>query len=250
MSIIRGGVSMESTKIPQTINSNNSKQIFSEETWKLLNEIMFEHKIKKGSYLFAENESANRLFFVRKGQLKMTKMTDDGKEIMIHLFREGDLLGEIGSLDKGKHCFSTVAKEDCVIGVIYLEDLDFILSNNGKAAMEFVRWMARNNQITNLKLRDLLLYGKKGALCSTLIRLSNSFGEVEEDGISITVNLTNQEFSDMIGTSRETVNRMLSALKKEKVIDYDENGMLRILNLQYLRDECHCEDCPLEVCRI
>ncbi|MCA1318959.1 Crp/Fnr family transcriptional regulator [Bacillus tianshenii] len=241
---------MESTKIPQPPKSDYSKHIFSEETWKLLNEIMFEHKIKKGSYLFAENENSNRLFYVRKGQLKMTKMTDDGKEIMIHLFREGDLLGEFGSLDEGKHCFSAVAKEDCIIDVIYLDDLDFILSNNGKAAMEFVRWMARKNQITNLKLRDLLLYGKKGALCSTLIRLSNSFGEVEGDGITIKINLTNQEFSDMIGTSRETVNRMLAALKKEKVIDHDENGMLRILNLQYLRDECHCESCPVEVCRI
>ncbi|MGP4081775.1 Crp/Fnr family transcriptional regulator [Pseudalkalibacillus sp. R45] len=239
---------MSSCHLLQNYCAFQNTDVFSEETFGLLSEIMVEYKVQKGTFLFAEHETANKIYFVRDGQIKITKTSEDGKELMFHLFQKGDLIGELGTAET--HSFSGKATMDSVIEVIYRKDLETILSSNGKAALEFIKWMDLMNRITSSKLRDLLLYGKNGALCSTLIRLSNSFGKVGKDGISICIKLTNTELAELIGTSRETVNRMLASLKKTKVIDFDSHGYLRILDLDYLRMECRCEDCPIEVCRI
>ena len=104
--------------------------------------------------------------------------------------------------------------------------------------------------MTQTKFRDLMMFGKPGALCSTLIRLHNTYGEPREDGgVPIGKKLTNTELADMTGATRESVNRMLSDLKNAGVVTND-NGYIVIEDLQYLKDLCHCENCPVDICRI
>lgn len=101
-----------------------------------------------------------------------------------------------------------------------------------------------------LKIRDLLLNGKKGALYSTLIRLANSFGIERNDGILINLTLTNQELANFCNTTREYVNRMLSDLRKRHVISMSQSGKILIKDIEYLRTENGCEGCPIEICNI
>lgn len=82
-----------------------------------------------------------------------------------------------------------------------------------------------------------------------LIRLSNSYGVARKDEIFIDIKMNNSEMADMIGATRESVNRMLSDLKKDDVIEY-EDGHVVIKDLAYLRDVCRCENCPKEICRM
>ena len=76
------------------------------------------------------------------------------------------------------------------------------------------------------KYRDLLLYGKKGAFYSTLLRLANSYGVEREDGIFIDIALTNQELAEFAATSRESLNRMLSELRKLGYVAYDKHHLV------------------------
>lgn len=112
-----------------------------------------------------------------------------------------------------------------------------------------MKWMGIDQQKTQTKFRDLLLHGKKGALYSTLIRLSNSYGVQKPDGILIDLALTNQELANFCGMTREVVNRMLSDLKKEKMISMAEGKML-IRDLSYLKTQINCENCPISFCKI
>jgi CRP/FNR family transcriptional regulator len=89
------------------------------------------------------------------------------------------------------------------------------------------------------KFRDLILYGKRGAFYSTLIRLANSYGKQEEDGVLISVPLTNQELANYSGTARESLNRMLSELRKEGVLEY-RGHLLLIKDLDYLKQAIQC----------
>ncbi|MED2971807.1 Crp/Fnr family transcriptional regulator [Fictibacillus sp. B-59209] len=241
---------MKTRDIPSDYSAVQNTEIFSEQTLRLLDGIMLECKIKKGTLLFMDNEAAGKLYFVREGFIKGTKMTEDGKELVLSMFQNGDLIGELNALGDEKHNYSAVASTDSVVGVIQQADLEEMMRNHGEVAIEFVRWTGLMHQITRSKLRDLMLYGKNGALCSTLIRLSNSYGKVGKDGIVLSLQLTNAELAELIGTSRETVNRMLGVLKKDNVINHDENGNLVITDLEYLKNECNCEECPLQVCRI
>ncbi|UUZ85022.1 helix-turn-helix domain-containing protein [Paenibacillus sp. P26] len=103
--------------------------------------------------------------------------------------------------------------------------------------------------MTQTKFRDLMMFGKPGALCSLLIRLNNSYGEACGKHHRIAVKMNNTEMAEMIGATRESVNRMLSEMKKEDVIDM-ESGHVIIKDLDYLRDVCHCENCPKDICRL
>ena len=105
------------------------------------------------------------------------------------------------------------------------------------------------HRTTQTKFRDLLLFGKAGALCSTIIRLSNSYGKPHGEHIIIPMRLTNTELAEMIGSSRESVNRMLADFRRQDIIDYEDN-LIVIKNLDYLREVCHCENCPGNICRI
>jgi CRP/FNR family transcriptional regulator len=69
-------------------------------------------------------------------------------------------------------------------------------------------------------------------------------------GILISQTFTNNDLAELIGTTRETVNRMLSTLKKDGVISLDGEGKLKIKKLNDLKEACSCEDCPIEICRI
>jgi CRP/FNR family transcriptional regulator len=102
---------------------------------------------------------------------------------------------------------------------------------------------------TQTKFRDLVLNGKKGALYSTLIRMTNSYGSTVDEGILIDLSLTNQELGNFCGTSRESTNRILSELKRDDIIT-SLNGKIVVKNLQYLKNEIGCENCPAVYCSI
>lgn len=109
--------------------------------------------------------------------------------------------------------------------------------------------MSLQSRKTQTKFRDLVLYGKKGALYSTLIRLCNSYGITAGNGIVIDLPLTNQELANFCGTSREVVNRLLSDLKKHEIISIAK-GTITVHDVEYLKQEVDCEDCPVEICKI
>src|SRR5690606_20346053 len=100
------------------------------------------------------------------------------------------------------------------------------------------------------KMRDLLLNGKRGALYSTLIRLSNSYGVKQNNGILINIQLTNQDIARFCGATREYVNRLLNELKRKDILALDSTGKILIKDIEYLRKENQCENCPIEICNI
>lgn len=205
--------------------------------------------VNKNSFIYREGEHANCLYWIQEGKVKISKTTEDGKVYVLNLFQDGDFFGQIDFTEGATHTFSAQALENCCIGVLNQCELEMILWQHGELAIQFMKWMGLMHRLTQSKLRDLILYGKTGALCSTLIRLSNSFGIPSEDGVRISFKLTNSELADYIGCARESVNRMLSTLKKAGVIHISE-GCLTITNLDYLKKMCKCENCPKEICRI
>lgn len=85
--------------------------------------------------------------------------------------------------------------------------------------------------------------------CSLLIRLSNSYGVLDGPDTLIGLKINNTEMADIIGATRESVNRMLSDMKKEEVVSF-RSGHIVIQDMDYLRNVCHCENCPKEICRM
>jgi len=222
---------------------------FSERNLQLLTANMTEHRIKAGGHLFWDGETADHLYFIQSGRIKITKSTDEGKELILHMYQAGDLCGQLVPFTASTTSFNAKALEDCVIGALHKADLERLVLGSNDLAIDFMKWMAVNQRIIETKLRDLMMYGKTGALCSTLIRLANTYGVNEGEQIVITKKLTHTELSNLIGATRESVNRLLNDLRKQNVIDYDNDSIV-IKDISRLQDMCHCERCATEVCRI
>ena len=214
-----------------------------------LKQIMYASKFSATSTIFHEGDRANHLYYLQSGMVKLTKLSEEGKEYILSIFRAGDFFGQIDTFQDSRHSFTATATEECEIGVIQKSDLEVVLWQSGDLAVEFMNWMGYMQRLMQTKFRDLLMYGKPGALCSTLIRFANTFGVQDEHGIRIEMKLTNSELADHIGCARESVNRMLAELKRAGAV-LIQDGFITITNLQYLRNICKCESCPIELCRI
>jgi len=233
----------------QHVDGVHNTDCFSPENLSKLKEIMYDHKVAAGSYLFWEGDAADKLYFMKTGRVKITKSSDEGKSFILYMYGQGDLFGQLDPFHDSNHNFNAEVVEDSVIGIIQQKDLETLLWQHGDLAIEFMKWMGLMHRMTQTKFRDLMMFGKPGALCSTLIRLSNSYGQQNGSQILITKKLTNSELADMIGATRESVNRMLSDLKKLNVVSMDNNNIV-IENIDYLKNICQCENCPKDMCRI
>lgn len=216
----------------------------------LLDTVHHLRKIEKGAFLFQEGSNGNELYIVQSGILQISKIIPDGRELTLRMCSSGDFVGELHLFSPSpKYLVSARVIESGQVAVIKREVLEEKLSQNMPLAFEFIQWMSRLYRKTQTRFRDLVLHGKKGALYSTLIRISNSYGIKTNKGILIDLPLTNQELANFCGTSREVVNRLLSDLRKTGIISIDK-GTITIHDIDYLRIEIDCEDCPVEICRV
>lgn len=216
----------------------------------LFNTVHHIKKIEKGTFLFQEGSSANELYIVQSGVIQLSKIIPDGRELTLRMCSTGDFISELDLFSPApKYLLSARVAESGEVAVIMKDKLEEKLAKSTELALEFMKWMSQQYRKSQTKFRDLVLHGKKGALYSTLIRISNSYGIRTSKGILLEMPLTNQELANFCGTSREVVNRLLSNLRRADVISIDK-GLITIHDLEFLKFEIDCEDCPIEICKI
>ncbi|MGD7022647.1 Crp/Fnr family transcriptional regulator [Rossellomorea vietnamensis] len=207
-------------------------------------------KVEKGRYLFQEGETAKELYLVKSGKVQIGKVIPDGRELSMRICSNGDVIGELTLFcDESTYMLNAKVMEDSEVYILSKQIFEENLSNKPQLTVEWLKWVQLQSRKNQTKFRDLILHGKKGALYSTLIRLTNSYGKSVDEGILIDYPMTNQELANFCGTSREVVNRMLSELRKEKIVIVDKNKII-VHDLDYLKKEIDCENCPINVCTI
>lgn len=223
--------------------------VLSAETRMILEDFMTEVMFKKDSIVCWEGELNDKLFYVKQGGVKLSKLTKKGSPLMMFLYFKGDLFGEFDVGEAFPSSYSVETMEDSVLGVISKTKLEELMKQDGVFALEIMRWQALMRKQSETKLRDLLLFGKQGALASTLLRLIAMHGKQVGEDYVISKRPSDSELGQLIGAPRETVNRMFSQWKKDKVISSTTTKII-VHDANYLRDLCHCEGCPVGVCRI
>lgn len=203
----------------------------------------------EGKTLFYEGETNKYIYMIVKGQVRLSKKTIDDKKFVIHIKGEDDIVGEFSLFNDMRASMMAETLTNCTIIRFNRDILEALFIQNGEIASAFIKLFARNTQATQAKFSDLLLYGKTGAFYSILIRFAHSYGLEHSEGIKVDMKLTHQELADFIGTSRETVNRMFTDLKKGDIA-YMKDGFIIIKKIEALKKHLHCEKCPLEICTL
>src|SRR5690606_10385378 len=161
---------------------NNMKPTHTIQIKELLNIADRTIFVEKGEYLFREGEEADRLLLVLSGKVQISKITFDGRELNLRICGGNDICGELTLFtDTPRYLFNAFVIEDSEVAIIQQSVLEKEMFKNGTLAYEFMKWMSDHFRRTMTKFRDLVLHGKKGALYSTLIRMTNSYGVPKED---------------------------------------------------------------------
>jgi len=187
--------------------------------------------IKKGEAIFDEGERLKGVFCIKDGICKVSKMSENGRNHIISLVTKGDLLGERSLISDEASNLKAIALNDMEICFIPKEEIMKDLEKNPSFSLSVLKDMANTLKQADNVIVDMAQKTVKQRLAETLIKLHTKFGTNKENVIDI--HLSREDIANIIGTATESAIRLLSDLKKKKIIMFKGKD-ISILNLSEL----------------
>lgn len=180
----------------------------------------------KGRIIFMEGEPGEAFFYIKSGLVKISKLSNDGREHILHILNEGHVFAEVTLFNNASYPATAEVLEDAQIGMIKNRDLEKLMVENPEISLELIKYL--NNRLIEAqnKVRNLALYDTFGRTAQALVKLAEDYGKKTREGIELDLNLSRQELANIVGTTRETVIRVLAAFKKEKSIELDKSSIV------------------------
>ncbi len=195
---------------------------------------------KKGQIVFYEGNRPSGLFCVSKGKVKLYKLGYEGKEQIIRLAKEGDILGYRSLIGGEAYSASATVLEDAYICFIPKAVFFGMVNSNGELSMKLMHLLSQDLRAAENRIAELAQKSVRERLAETLLMLKEYYGAEDDHGM-LNVSLSREDLANIVGTATETVIRLLSEFRQEKLIDL--NGRkIRILNQQALIETAHIYD--------
>ncbi len=206
----------------------------SDEELALIDNVIVTLNYKKRGTIFMEGQPGVGVYFVYSGQVKIFKVSEDGREQILHFRKAGDIFGEVVLFDGGAYPASAEALVDAQVGVIRNQDLENLLMKHPSMAVKLLKLMAKKLRRAQMKVYEITTQDTLRRVIRKLIRLARVYGEKTEQGVKINLELNRQDLASYVGTTRETVTRILSDLKKTGAIELDAKS-ITIIDLDKLK---------------
>jgi CRP/FNR family transcriptional regulator, cyclic AMP receptor protein len=175
-----------------------------------LMESMTTSRLDRGNILFREGDQGDRLYVIGEGKIKLGLTSADGRENLLAILGPGEMFGELSLFDPGPRTATATAIAETQLLALGHEDLDSFLLGRPAVAANLLTALARRLRRANETLADLVFTDVPGRVAKALLDLSIRFGRPAEDGILVAHDLTQEELAQLVGASRETVNKALA----------------------------------------
>ncbi len=176
--------------------------------------------LPRGEALFAEGDAGDRLFVITAGKIKLGRTSGDGRENLLTVLGPGEMFGELSLFDPGPRTATATAVSDAELVGLGHTDLQAFLTGRPEVARHLLQALARRLRRTNDSLADLVFSDVPGRVAKALLDLSRRFGRQTDAGVLVAHDLTQEELAQLVGASRETVNKALA--------DFASRGWLRL----------------------
>lgn len=174
----------------------------------------------KGQILFHEGERGDRLYVITDGKMKLGHTSTDGRESLLAVLGPAELLGELSLFDPGpRTATATALTETSLMGLGHAA-LRPWLTGRPEVAEALLQALAQRLRRTNDQMADLVFSDVPGRVAKTLLDLGEKFGRPLPDGVHVTHDMTQEELAQLVGASRETVNKALA--------DFAARGWIRL----------------------
>jgi CRP/FNR family cyclic AMP-dependent transcriptional regulator len=197
----------------------------TDEEFNQLAHIFVARSYSKNQIIFLEEETGNYMYLVLSGKVKVAKAGTGGKETILAIHRAGDFFGEMSLLD-GKTAPATVsAMEDSKIISVSGADFHRYLLHNEKVMLQIIHVLcARLRQVW--QTQSLSSSTADARIRMGIHQLAKKHGIRDARGTIIDLKITHQELAEMVGTSRETVTRVLARLRQQGIIEINQRRMV------------------------
>jgi CRP-like cAMP-binding protein len=189
------------------------------------------HQYKRGTVIFHESSRTNGFYCIHKGIIKIYKTGIDGREQIIAFAQKGDIVGYRSILSGDLACSSAKVIDEAVVCFIPGETLISLVKNNGNFSLALMQTTCKELGEANAFITDIAQKTVRERLAEVLLKLRDTF-QYDEEGI-LQISLTREELANIVGTATESVIRLLSEFKHDKLIDL--NGRkIKLLDIKRL----------------
>lgn len=179
--------------------------------------------------IFDKGDDGDRLLGVLSGQVRIYVISSEGRELIMNVLMPGELFGEISLIDGKTRSASAVAVGDTDLLHIRRNDFLNLLKANSDLCLKFMSILCERVRWASGLLEDASLLDLTARLAKRLLNLAEGIGEKEGEGIRIGVKLSQTDLGNMLGVTREAVNKQLREWKKEGLVDM-QDGQILILD--------------------
>ena len=179
---------------------------------------MVSRDYEKGQMILLEESTGETFFIITSGTVKVTRLSDDGREVILALLGESDFFGEMSLLDGEGRSANIVANEDAEVMTLSRRDFLECLETYPKIAIALLEELAVRIRKSDQQIESLSLSDSEQRIGITLIRLAEEGGTIKRGDVTVQNLPYQQDIANMAGTSRETVSRTLKLLEDKKLV--------------------------------
>ncbi len=184
---------------------------------------VFEGRLQKGQVLFTEGEAAQAMYVVRSGQVKIFKLSPDGREQVLRIAGPDDCFNEVPIFDEGPNPANAQAVEAAALWGIRQGDMRRLVEEHPAIAIGFLKAFAGKLRYFTRKVEDLSFRSVTSRVAKLLLEMAEDDGK---GGLRLKQQFTQQEMASVVGTAREMIGRAFKALEKEGAIRLDRHRVV------------------------
>jgi CRP/FNR family cyclic AMP-dependent transcriptional regulator len=200
-------------------------------------EIAITREWKKHSHIFLQGDPLENVYFIYDGKIKIYKTDTNGKEQIVSILKKGEMFPHVGFFRKGEYPAFAEVLENSTLITVPISQFENVLIENPELCIKVFNVLGEKIVDLQNRLEEQILNNTYEQIVKLLIRLATNHGrEMGNGSILLKAEFTNKDLANMIGTTRETISRTLTKMKKDDLIIEDHDGNL-ILNPNTLLNE-------------
>lgn len=180
----------------------------------------------KGSVILMEDEIGSALFIIIDGKVKVSRLDETGREVILSILGPGEVFGEMSLLDGMKRSATVSALTDTEVLIIYRDDFLNLLNKHPQIAISLLKELTQRLRKADMQIKSLSLKDAQGRIGCVLIMLADDLGKMYKGHVIVEGLPTQQDLANMAGTSRETVSRILSKFEKMGLIKIEGRNLI------------------------
>jgi CRP/FNR family transcriptional regulator len=189
----------------------------------------------RGEFSYLPGDRAEFVYILRQGRVKLSVLSESGKEIAIDIIQPGEIFGEFALVDESPRSNMAQALDDLLVWVVAKRDFTHLLSSQPKLAISYIRVVGDRRRRMEKKLSDITSKAVSARVCELLHELSTSAASEIDTGVSdYLVPLTHHDVASLIGAARQTTTTVLNDLERRGIIELGR-GWVRVKHLKNLQ---------------